>query len=113
VALSPSNSQSHDPLVREEVGKQSVASGFPGNTYPLHENNCVANGGNHRGARALKVTFSTKEPSPCAKEFFQGRNNLFHTKPGNGGQYLCLTWFFYVFILVQYILSSWRFESYL
>jgi len=39
-----------------EEGKQSAASGFPGDTYPLHENNCRANGGNHRGARALRVT---------------------------------------------------------
>jgi hypothetical protein len=46
------------PEGREEVGKQSAASGFPGNTYPLHENNCVANGGNHRGARALRVTLA-------------------------------------------------------
>jgi len=70
VALSsgaqPSNPKSHDPVGREEVGKQSVASGFPGNTYPLHENNCGVNGGHHRGTRALKVTFSTKEPSLCA-----------------------------------------------
>jgi len=43
------------PKGREEEGKQSVASGLPGNTYPLHENNCGANGGNHRGTRALQV----------------------------------------------------------
>jgi hypothetical protein len=49
------------PKGREEVVKQSAASGFPGDTYPLYENNCGANGGNHRGARALRVTFSTKE----------------------------------------------------
>jgi len=52
--------------VHEEEGKQSVASGFPGDTYSLYKNNCGANGGNHRGTRALRVTFSTKEPSPCA-----------------------------------------------
>jgi GntR family transcriptional repressor for pyruvate dehydrogenase complex len=45
------------PEGREEVGTQSVASGFPGETYALYENNCVANGGNHRGARALKITY--------------------------------------------------------
>ncbi len=41
-------------------------SDFHRDTYPLHKNNCGANGGNHRGARALRVTFSTKEPSLCA-----------------------------------------------
>jgi len=45
------------PEGREEVGKQSAASGFPGDTYPMYENNCGANAGNHRGARAPKVTF--------------------------------------------------------
>ncbi len=45
------------PEGREEVVKQFVVSGFPGDTYPLHENNCGANGGNHRGARAQKITF--------------------------------------------------------
>jgi len=44
------------PKGREEVGKQSAASGFPRGAYTLYENNCEANGGNHRGARALKVT---------------------------------------------------------
>jgi len=44
------------PQGREEVVKQSAASGLPGNTYPLYENNCEANGGNHRGARVLEVT---------------------------------------------------------
>jgi len=47
------------PEGREEEGKQSVASGFPGDTYPFHKNNCGANGGNHRGARALKVTLES------------------------------------------------------
>jgi hypothetical protein len=45
------------PEGREEEGKQSAASGLPGETYALYENNCGANEGNHRGARALRVTF--------------------------------------------------------
>jgi len=45
------------PKGREEVGRQSVASGLPGETYALYKNNCGANGGNHRGAHALQVTF--------------------------------------------------------
>jgi len=45
------------PEGREEVGKQSVASGLPGETYELNENNCGANEGNYRGARTPKVTF--------------------------------------------------------
>jgi len=62
------------PEGREEEVKQSVASGFPGDTYPLNENNCEANGGNHRGTRALRVTFNTIEQSPCA---LQTRTVLF------------------------------------